>query len=143
MPNLQPALNFVSLVNTFFNYREWFEQHSNVFQSLRYLHDELDIIDVVFRQIAVAQVNAALEIRVICGHVVRADQVVDTVAGPADSSYDVVPGLNLGDIRAHSFHLAEAFMADNEKVVSRRCCAVFGGVNFLVGAIHTDPEDFH
>ena len=52
-PNFQPALDFIRLVNTFFDDRHWLEQHAYLLQPLRHLHDKFDIIHVMLRQKAV------------------------------------------------------------------------------------------
>ena len=40
-PHLQPTLDLVSLVDPLFNNGERFEQHSDVLQTLRHLHDDI------------------------------------------------------------------------------------------------------
>ena len=142
-PHFQPALNLVSLVDSFLHHGGRLEQHADVLESLRHLHDELDIIDVVFRQIPVAQVDAALVVRVVGGHVVGADQVIDALAGAAHGGDDVVAGLHFGDIRPDGFDLAEALVADDQEVVSGRRRAVFGGVDFFVGSVHADAQNLY
>jgi len=84
-----------------------------VLQALRHFDNEFDIIDVVLRQIAVAQVNAALVIRVIRCHVIGSNKIIDAFARPAHGRYDVVAWLHLGYIRPDGFHLAEALVADD------------------------------
>jgi hypothetical protein len=39
--------------------------------------------------------------------------------------------------------LAEAFVADDQKVESWRRSAVFGGIDFFIGAVDTDTENFY
>ena len=85
-----------------------------------------------------AQVDAALVVSVVGGHVVGADQVIDALAGPAHRGHDVVAGLYLGDIRADGFHLAEALVADDQEVVSGRRRTVLGGVDLFVGSVYTN-----
>src|SRR5690242_8576729 len=143
MPYFEPALDLVCLVNSFFHHRGGLQQYSNTLQTLRDLDDELDIIDVMLRQVAVAQVDAALVVDVIGGHVIGSDKVVDALTGATYGGDDVVAGLHFGDIRPDSFHLSETFVADDEKVVSGRCCAVFRSIDLLVGTIDADAENFY
>ena len=46
----------------------------DLLQPLRNLDDELGVVDVVLGEVAVAQVDAALEVGVVGRHVVGADQ---------------------------------------------------------------------
>src|SRR6266851_5000211 len=138
-PHLQPALNLIGLVNSFLHNGGGLQQHSDVFEALRYLDDEFDVIDVVFRQITVAQIDAALVVRVVRGHVVGADQVINALAWPANSRHDVVAGPHFGDIWADGLNLTETLVADDQEVVSGRRCSVFSGVDLFVGAVHPNP----
>ena len=112
-------------------------------ESLRHFDDELNVIDVILGQISVTQVDAALVVDVVGGHVVGADEVVNTLAGAAHGGDDIVAGLHFGDIRPDRFDLAKAFVADDEVIVSGRRCAVFGGVDFFVGAVNADAQNFY
>ena len=53
LPDLQATLDLVSLVDAFLHDRHRFQQHADIFQSLRNLDDELDVVDVVLSQVAV------------------------------------------------------------------------------------------
>ena len=89
-PHLEAALDLVRLVDAFLDDGSRLEQHSDVLEALRHFHDELDIVDVILRQIPVAQVDAALVVGVIRGHIVGADQVINALAWPPYGGYDVV-----------------------------------------------------
>jgi hypothetical protein len=143
LPHLQPPLDLIRLVNSFLDYRRGLEQHANVLQSLWHLHDEFDVVHVVLGQISMAQVDAALVVDVVGGHVIGADQVIDTLAGPAHGGDDIVVGSQFGHVRAYGFHAAEAFVADDQEIVSWRGGAVFGRVDFLVGTVHTDTKNLY
>ena len=99
------------------------------------------IVDVILGQEAVQTADAALEVFVVGGHVVGADLVVDAAAGPPHRGDHVIAGLELGDVGADRFHLPEALMSDHEKVVAVGSGAVFGGIDFLVGAVDADLQD--
>ena len=60
--------------------RHRLEQDADLLQALRDLDDELFVLDVVLRQIAVAQIDAALEVLGVGRHVLQADGVVDALA---------------------------------------------------------------
>src|SRR5215471_4303065 len=100
--------------------------------------NEFRIVHVVFRQIAVAQIDAALVIGAVGRHVIRADQVIDALAGPAHGSDDIVARLQFSDIRADSFDLTKTFVANHKKVISWRRGTVLGSIDLFVGTIYTD-----
>ena len=128
-------------MDALFNNRERFQKHANVLQSLRHLHNELCVVDVVFSQKSVAKVDAPLEVGIVGGHVVRADQVIETSPRSPNCGDDIISRLQLSHIRTNRFHPAETFMSDDQKVVSRRSCAVFCGIDLFVGAIHSDAKN--
>src|SRR6266852_6333115 len=138
-PHLQPALNLIGLVNAFLHNGGGLQQHSDVFEALRYLDDEFDVIDVVFRQITVAQIDAALVVRVVRGHVVGADQVINAFARPAHRGHNVVAGFHFGDTGADGFVLTEALVTNDQEIKSRGRCSVLGGVDLFVGSVYPNP----
>ncbi len=89
------------------------------------------------------QIDAALEVGVVSGHVLQADFVVDAHSGAADRRDDVIAGGKFADMRADSFHAAKTFVPEDQKFIAGRRSAVFGGVDFLVGAVHADARQFH
>ena len=101
-------------MDSFFYDGSWLQQHTNMLKTFRYFDDDLDIVDVVFSQIAVAQVDAPLVIGVVGRHIVRADQVIDARTRTAHRGHDIVARLQFCDIGSDGFHLAEAFMADDQ-----------------------------
>src|SRR5208283_3260622 len=141
-PNFEPALDLVSLVDSFLYDGRRFQEHANMFEALRHLDDEFDIVHVIFRQIAVPQVDAPLVIGVVGGHIVRADQVIDARTRAAYRGHDVVARLQLRGIRTDSFHLAETLMADDQKIVSWGRCTVLGSVDFFVGSVNDYAQNF-
>ena len=88
-----------------------------------------------------AQVDAALEIGVVRGHVVRSDQVVDTPAGATDRGHNVVSRPHLRYVRSHGLDLAEAFVADDQEFESRRRGAILGRVDLFVRPVDTDTQN--
>src|SRR2546430_16637802 len=92
LPYFQATLDLVRLVDSFLDDGCRFEQHADLLEALWHLDDEFDVVHVVLGQIAMAQVDTTLVVGVISGHIVRADQVVDTLAWPAHSGHDVIAG---------------------------------------------------
>ena len=90
-------------------------------KAVRQRHDVLVVLDVVLGQVAVALVDAALEVDVVGGHVLEADRVVDARAGPADAGDHDRPGLDVArHVRPHLDHAAERLVAGDQVVVARR-----------------------
>src|SRR5271165_2229034 len=85
--------------------------------------------------------DASLEVLIVGGHVVRADLVVETVAGAAHRSHYVIAGPELGDVGANLFHLPEALVPNHQELIAVGSSPVFGGVDLLVRPIHTHFED--
>src|SRR5205823_2267513 len=103
--------------------------------------DVFFFIDKIFGEVAVAEIDAALVIRLFAGHVVGADQVIDRAAGATDGGGDVVARLNLLHVGADFFHDAERLVADDEVVVAGRGVAVKSVVDLAIGGIDADLED--
>src|SRR5438876_140396 len=138
-----PILDFICLVNSLLADRRRFEQNSHLFLSLRKLDDELCVINVIFGQVPMAQIDPALVIRVVCRHIVGADEVVDALSRTANGRDHIISRLKFCDVRRDGFDPSKTFVANNQVVESRGRCAVFGGIDFLVGAIDADSQDLH
>ena len=87
------------------------------------------------------QVDAALIVRLVGRHVVGADQVVDTAAGPADCRGDEVADGQSAHVRPDCLDLSKRLVSGHQEVVAGRCRAVFGRVDLLVGPIHPHADD--
>src|SRR5262249_43171560 len=94
-------------------------------------------------QIAMAEVDAALIVGVVSGHVVGTDMVIDTGAWPAHRRHHIVAEPQFRDIRPNSLDLAKTFVAKNQEIVPSGRHAIFGGVDLAVGAVdaHTQHLD--
>src|SRR5262249_46397991 len=138
LPNSEATLNLVRLRNSFFDNRCWFKQHADFFESLRNLHDEFRVIDVIFTHVAMTKVDSTFEVSIVGRHVVGADKIVDARPGTTDGGDHIIARLYLRDVWTNGFDLAETFVADDQEVVSRRRLTIFGGIDFLVGAV--DPD---
>ena len=89
------------------------------------------------------QIDAALVVGIVGGHVVGADEVVDTLAGPAYGRYHVIAGLQLADIGADFFHHTKAFVAGDQKIVAFRRRAILCRIDLFVSAIHAHAQHAH
>src|SRR5262249_21076454 len=105
--------------------------------------DVFSIIDVVLRQESVKEIDAAFVVGLVCGHVVSADEVIDTFPRTADRGYNKVTGFQLAHIWAYLLHHPKAFMTRDQKVISLRSASVFGGIDFFVGAINAHAQNAH
>ena len=86
------------------------------------------------------QVDAALEVGVVGGHVVGADEVVETLAGAPHRRHHVIAGTELGDVLAHRLDPPEALVTRDQEVVSLGGRAVLGRVDLLVGPVDADAQ---
>ena len=111
-------MDFIRLSDAFLDYRCRLQQDADFLQTGWNLDDEVRVVNVVLRKVAVAQIDTAFEVRVIGGHIVRTDLIVDASSRTAHSRNDVVAGLKLRYIAADSFHLAEAFVTQDQEVVA-------------------------
>src|SRR5262245_60516173 len=89
------------------------------------------------------QVDPAFEVLAIRRHVLKPDRVVEARAWPPYGGDYEVTRTNEGYVRPHSFDLTEAFVANDQKLVPIRCCAVLGGIDLAVRSVHADAEYFH
>src|SRR6266571_2366690 len=142
-PHPQAALNFIGLSDAFFHDGSRFEQYAHLFEPRGNLDDVLGVINIVFGQKPVAQVNATFKVSVIGSHVIGANLVINTGTGPAHGGYHVIVGVELGDVGADRFHSSEAFVADDEEVVPLWRGTVLCGVDLFVCAIHANAQDFN
>jgi hypothetical protein len=62
--------------------------------------------------------------------------VVDAGTRASDGSDNVIARPELGHISSDFFYAAEALMSDHQEVVA--FCAVFGGIDLLIGSVHSD-----
>jgi hypothetical protein len=87
-------------------------------------------------QEAVQQVDAALVVRLVGGHVVGADPVVDAVTGPTHRSYHVVAGFKIPYVGPDLQHAPERLVTGDQDIVALGCHAVLGIVDLLVCPVH-------
>src|SRR5262249_30680573 len=85
----------------------------------------------------------AFEVSVVGGHVVGADKVIQTAARPANRGDNVVPRAEFGDVRPDGFNATKSFVTNHKVVVSGRCRAVLGGIDFSIGSVNSDAQDLH
>jgi hypothetical protein len=142
-PHPKPALDLEGLGDALLHHRGRLEQDADLPEAPGDLHQELGVIHVVLGQVAVAEVDAALVVDVVGGHVIGADDVVDAVAGPAYRGDDVVPHRQLGDVGPHRLDPAEALVPDHQEIEPFRRRPVLGGVDLLVGSVHPDSQHLH
>src|SRR5262249_4525513 len=107
-------------------------------QTVGDMDDVLGVVHVVLGEIPMAQVDAALVVDIVRGHVVGADLVVDTVTRPTHGGHDVVARTKLSHVGPHGFYPSEALVPDDQEVISRGRCPVFRGVDLLVGSVNAD-----
>ncbi len=120
------------------------QQHAHLAQRIRQGYDVLRILDVILREIAVPQVDAPLEIHVVGGHVLQADQVIEAVAGSAHRRDDVVPGLDgTWDVEANLVHLTEVLVPGDEEVRPLWRLRILGLVDLPVSAVHANAQHPH
>src|SRR4051812_6508928 len=140
MPNLQPALRLVGLRNSLLDDRERFQQYTDLLEHGGDVDDELGVVYVVFSEISMKQIDAALIVDVVGCHVIRTDEIVNTVSGAANGGHDVVSGLEFRHVGTDCLDTTKAFMSGYEKVITCGRGAIFGGINLFVSAIDTDAE---
>ena len=131
-------MNLVCLRNPFLDDGGRFKQHTHFFQTLRYFHDELRVVDVILTHVPVAQVDAALEVTVVGRHVVCADQVVDACTWSAYSRDHVVSRFYVSYVWTNGLNLTKTLMTDDQKIVTRRSLAILGGIDLFVRTIDAD-----
>src|SRR5262249_13653778 len=134
------ALDFVSLRYSFLDDSSGLQENTDFLETDRNLDNKLPVVDVVLRQIPVAQVNTPFEIGIVGGHVVCADLIVYSHTWTADRGDDIGARLKLGNIRANSFNTPETFVTQHQEVITRRSRAVFRSIDFLVGTVDTNAE---
>src|SRR6185369_9321978 len=142
-PNAQSPLNLICLGDPLFDNGRRFQQHSDFLQALSDFDDELGVINVIFSQIAMAQINSAFEVSVIRGHIVCADQIVNTRAGPADGGNYIVAGFDFGDVGTNRLDSPEALVTKHQKVITFGRGSVFGGIDLLIVTVHAYAQNFH
>src|SRR5262249_44130747 len=108
-----------------------------------HLDDEFGVVHVILGQKSVTQVDSALEVSVIGGHVVRADQVINASAWPANGSDHIIANFQFGHVAAYCLDTAETLMANDEEIKSRRSGPVFRGIDLFVGSIDTYTQNFN
>jgi hypothetical protein len=91
----------------------------------------------------VPQVDPALVVLGVRGHVLETDLVVRTVARATHRGDDVVSGPEKRDVWTDGLYPSEHFVTDHEEVVTVRGMTVLRGVDLAIGAVHTDPKDPH
>jgi hypothetical protein len=98
------------------------------------------VLDVELGQVAVAEVDATLEVDIVGRHIVGADAVIDAAARSPHRGHDEVTRPEFGHVRADGFDLAEVLVADDQEVVALRRLTVLGGVDLLVRAVDAALE---
>src|SRR6185437_15900983 len=122
------------------------QQHAHFAQRFGQGHDILRVFDILFGEVAVQQVDAALVIDLVGGHVLQTNLVVDALAGAAHAGDDKHAGPDgAGHVGANADHLPKVFVAGDEKVGAIRRLPILGLVDFAVGAIdaHAQHLDQH
>src|SRR5215510_11125015 len=139
-PDPESSLDLVGLRDSLLHDGHGLEQDADVSESWRHLHDEFGIVDVVYGEKPVAQVDPTLEVGVVRGHVVRPDQVVDARARATNGGDDIVARPNLRHVRPDGLDLPKALVSDDQEVESSGRRTVLGRVDFLVGTVDADAE---
>src|SRR5271165_5929601 len=139
-PDPQTALNFVGLCDALFDDAARLEQDADLPKSRRDDREVLFVLEVVLRQVAVTQVDPALEIDAVQRKILCADRVVDAAAGAAYRRDDVVSGPHAYDVRSGGFDDAEALVARDEVIESRRGRAVLARKDLFVRTVDADGE---
>jgi hypothetical protein len=142
-PDLEAALYLVSLLDPLLHDARRLQQHADLAQGGRHPDDELRIIDVALGQVAVQQVDAALAVRLVGGHVGEADPVVDSVSRTPDRRHHVIAGYNVANVRPDLEHAPEGLVARHQEVVALGRRPVLGVVDLLVRPVHPDPQDLY
>src|SRR5829696_8239419 len=144
LPDLQPALDLVGLVDTLLGNGRWLEQHTDLAQRVWKGHDPAGILDVLLGQVAVEEVDPTLVVDVVRGEVLEPDPVVDAVARPPHCRDDVTSRPDrVRDVRPDLEHATEALVAGNQKALAGRRFTVLGRVDLLVRPVDADAEDLH
>src|SRR5215470_14092657 len=101
------------------------------------------MIHVILGEETMQQVDTPLAIGIVGRHIWGSNGIVDTPARTPDRSDNVIASSQLGDIFSHGLYAAEVLMPKHQKLVSLRRGTVFGGVDFSVRTIHSDPQHPH
>ena len=128
------------LRDAFLRHGHRLEQHTDLFEPPRHLDDEVFVLDVILSEIAVAQIDAALEVLRVGRHVLETDGVIDARARAPHGGDHVVAWRDRGDVRADGFDAAEAFVADDQEIVTGRRRTVLGRIDLAVGAVDADAQ---
>ena len=139
-PDAQTPLDFVGLSDPLLDHRSRFQKNAYLFEPLRNFDEVLRVLDIVFRQESMAQVDPSFVIRAVGRHVVGSDPVVDAGSWPPHGRDDVVAGTQLRHVGAHLLYSPEAFVSDHQVIETFRWSAVFGGVDFFVCAVNADAQ---
>src|SRR5438093_8244572 len=100
-PKAQATLDFEGLDNAFLDDAQGLHEHSNAGETRRNPHEVLRLIDIVFSEEAMQQVDAPLVVSVVGGHVVMANLVIEARSGPSDRRRIKVTRLDFGDLWAY------------------------------------------
>ncbi len=136
-------MNLERLRDPLLDHRAGLKQHADLAQLARDLDDVLGIVDVVLGEVAVAKVDASLEVDIVGRHVIGADRVVQAVAWTAHGRDHEVSRRELGHVRANLFDHAEALVPKHEVVVAGRRLSIERGVDLLVGTVDADAQHLH
>src|SRR5262249_49848401 len=128
---------------TFFGHTHRLQQYADRLEHGRNFDDEFDIINIIFGQVAVPQIDTALKVRCVGGHVVCADPVINAAARTPHCCHDEIAGHDTPHIRPNFHHAPERLVPGHKKVVAIWCSPVFGGVDLLIRAVHADAQHFN
>ena len=109
-----------------------------MFQSHRHPHHEFFIVDEVFSQVAVQQIDSSFEVFFFAGDVRTADLVKDRPARSTDRTGDVIAWFDSLHIWSDFFDDSKRLVSDDKEVVSWRRVSIQGVVDFAVGCVHAD-----
>src|SRR4051812_34588570 len=138
MPNSQTTLSFEGLGDSLLHDSEWLQQNSDLLQSTGDPDDVLGVIDVIFRQIPVQQVDAALIVDIVRRHIIRADQVVDAMPRTPHSCDHVVTRLQLCDMLSNRLNTPKPFVSRDKKLVTRGRRTVFRRIDLFISPINAN-----
>ncbi len=110
----------------------------------RQRHDIGSILYVILGQVAVQRIDAALKIDIIGGHVLQADLVIDTLSRAAYTCHDIRSRSNgIRNMWTDPHHLAKVPVTRDEEVTALRGHAVFGLIDFFIGAVNAHAQNLH
>src|SRR6266705_3868406 len=102
------------------------------------------ILNIVLSKIPMAQVDAALIVHIIGGHVLETNLIVNAMPWAAHGCYNIRSWSNsIWHMWANLHHLAKVFVTGNEVVIALRCHAIRCLIDFLVCAVNAYSQYLH